>query len=56
LQKLFVMGVTRLKRKEARNRQKATQRVKDIKRLKSFVTVASPYKEVSGVVIEDDKN
>jgi hypothetical protein len=50
------MGVTRLKRKVARNRQNASQRVKDIKRIKIFVTVASPYKEVSGIVIEDDKN
>ena len=47
------MGVTRLKRKEAKNRARSTQRVLDIKRLKEYVKVTSPYKEVSGIVLED---
>ncbi|MCL9979937.1 MAG: hypothetical protein NBV77_00675 [Bacteroidia bacterium] len=49
------MGVTRLKRKEAKNRSKSTVRVKSIKRLKDFVQVQSPYKGQSGIILEDEK-
>ncbi|MCH1543379.1 MAG: hypothetical protein P8I77_05805 [Bacteroidia bacterium] len=47
------MAVTRLKRKEAKNRSKATVRVKTIKRLKEYTKVTSPYKEESGIILED---
>jgi hypothetical protein len=47
------MAVTRLKRKEAKNRSKATVRVKTIKRLKEYAKVTSPYKEESGIILED---
>ncbi|MGC6414014.1 MAG: hypothetical protein ACON5K_04855 [Bacteroidia bacterium] len=49
------MAVTRLKRKEAKNRSRATVRVKTIKRLKEVVNIASPYKGESGIIIEDKK-
>lgn len=45
------MGVTRLERKGRKNKTVAKQRVQTIKRLKSKVTIESPYKEESGVVI-----
>jgi hypothetical protein len=47
------MGVTRLKRKEAKNRARSSQRVEDIKRLKEYVKIASPYKNESGIILED---
>lgn len=47
------MAVTRLKRKEAKNRSRTTKRVQDIKRLKMVVNIASPYKGISGIVLED---
>jgi hypothetical protein len=47
------MGVTRLKRKEAKNRSKSSLRVKTIKRLKEYVKIASPYKGESGIILED---
>lgn len=49
------MGVTRLKRKEAKIRTRAEQRVKTIKRLKNVVTVKSPYKGESGIILEDQQ-
>lgn len=45
------MGVTRLERKGRKNKTVAKQRVATIKRLKSKITVESPNKEESGVVI-----
>ncbi len=47
------MGVTRLKRKEAKIRSRMNRRVQTIKRLRSIVTIASPYKEESGIILED---
>ena len=52
----FTMGVTRLKRKEAKIRMRAEQRVKTIKLLKQIVTVKSPYKGESGIIIEDSQS
>lgn len=49
------MAVTRLKRKEAKNRSKSTVRVQNIKRLKEYAKVASPYKGESGIVLEDNQ-
>lgn len=49
------MGVTRLKRKEAKNRSRTTKRVKDIKRLRSYKVVVSPHKGESGLILEDQK-
>ncbi|MEY4002979.1 MAG: hypothetical protein RIT07_1021, partial [Bacteroidota bacterium] len=42
------MGVTRLKRKEAKIRARSNRRVQTIKRLKSIVLLASPFKGESG--------
>ena len=42
-----------LKRKEAKNRSKSTVRVQNIKRLKEYAKVASPYKNESGIILED---
>lgn len=50
------MGVTRLKRKEAKNRARSTKRVQDIKRLRSYAVVVSPYKGESGIILEDQEN
>ena len=47
------MGVTRLKRKEAKNRSRSSQRVETIKRLRSFKQTTSPYKGESGIILED---
>lgn len=47
------MGVTRLKRKEAKIRSRMNRRVQTIKRLRSVVTVPSPFKGESGVILED---
>lgn len=47
------MGVTRLKRKEAKNRSRSTKRVDDIKRLRYFIKTTSPYKGESGIILED---
>jgi hypothetical protein len=49
------MGVTRLKRKEAKIRARSNRRVQTIKRLKSVVLVASPFKDVSGIILEDQE-
>jgi hypothetical protein len=49
------MGVTRLKRKEAKIRARANRRVKTIKRLKSVVLMASPFKGESGIILEDQE-
>lgn len=51
LHKFVAMGVTRLERKGRKNKTVAKVRVKTIKRLKSKITVESPNKEDSGVVI-----
>jgi hypothetical protein len=47
------MGVTRLERKGRKNKTVAKVRVATIKRLKTKVTVESPNKEVSGVIVGD---
>ena len=53
LQKFLAMGVTRLERKGRKNKTVAKVRVATIKRLKSKVTVESPNKEISGVIVGD---
>ena len=50
------MAVTKLKRKEAKNRSRMTKRVDNIKRLKMVTNIASPYKGVSGIILEDQEN
>ena len=47
------MTVTRLKRKTQKNRTRATNKIKTIKRLKFQVKTASPFKEESGYILED---
>jgi hypothetical protein len=47
------MGVTRLKRKEAKNSARSSKRVQDIKRLRSFKQIVSPFKGESGIILED---
>ena len=51
MQKFLAMGVTRLERKGRKNKTVAKERVATIKRLKSKITIKSPKKEESGVVI-----
>jgi len=53
LQKFLAMGVTRLERKGRKNKTVAKVRVATIKRLKTKITVESPYKEESGVIVGD---
>jgi hypothetical protein len=53
LQKNIAMGVTRLERKGRKNKTVAKVRVATIKRLKTKVTVESPNKGVSGVIVGD---
>lgn len=50
------MGVTRLERKGRKNKTVAKVRTATIKRLKSKITVESPLKEESGVIIGDVKS
>lgn len=45
------MGVTRLERKGRKNKTVAKVRVQTIKRLRSKLTVESPNKDVSGVIV-----
>lgn len=47
------MGVTRLERKGRKNKTVAKVRVATIKRLKSKITVESPNKEESGIIVGD---
>ncbi len=47
------MAVTRLKRKTAKNKITAKKRVSDLKRLQFTANIKSPYKEVSGIILED---
>ncbi len=54
LRKFFEMAVTRLERKARRNKTKAKERTLAIKRNIRRNYVASPYKEESGVILEDD--
>jgi len=48
------MAVTRLKRKDRKNKVVAKQRVKDIKKSIERVYIKSPYKDVSGIILEDN--
>lgn len=48
------MAVTRLERKARRNKTKAKERTLAIKRNIRRNYVASPYKEESGIILEDD--
>ena len=53
MQKFLAMGVTRLERKGRKNKTVAKVRVATIKRLKTKITVESPFKEESGVIVGD---
>ncbi len=48
------MAVTRLERKARRNKTRAKERTLAIKRNIRRNFVASPYKEESGIILEDD--
>ncbi|MBI1305566.1 MAG: hypothetical protein GC181_03000 [Bacteroidetes bacterium] len=48
------MTVTRLERKARRNKTRAKERVKEIKRNVSRIFIKSPYKDESGVILEED--
>jgi hypothetical protein len=52
---ITIMAVTRLKRKDARNRAKSSREAKTIKRLKHVVLIASPFKGESGIILEDQQ-
>jgi hypothetical protein len=47
------MAVTRLKRKDRRNKEFTRVRKTNLKNVKKMVYIQSPYKEVSGIVLED---
>lgn len=49
------MGVTQLKRKEAKIRARSNRRVQTIKRLKATNTIPSPHKGESGIILEDQE-
>ena len=49
------MAVTRLKRKEAKNRSRAQVRTANLKRLNHKHNIPSPYKGESGIVLEDQE-
>lgn len=51
--KIVAMGVTRLERKGRKNKTVAKVRVATIKRMKTKVTVESPFKDESGVIVGD---
>jgi RIO-like serine/threonine protein kinase len=53
LQKNLGMGVTRLERKGRKNKTVAKVRVATIKRLRTKLSVPSPFKAESGVVVGD---
>lgn len=53
MQKFLAMGVTRLERKGRKNKTVAKERVATIKRLRTKITIESPFKEESGMVIGD---
>jgi len=48
------MAVTRLQRKERRNKTRARVRTENIKLHKSRVYMKSPYADVSGIIIEEN--
>jgi predicted flap endonuclease-1-like 5' DNA nuclease len=54
LRKFLEMAVTRLERKARRNKTKAKERTLAIKRNIRRNFVASPYKDESGIILEDD--
>ncbi len=49
------MAVTRLKRKDRRNKEFTRIRKTDLKNVSKMVYVKSPYAEVSGIVLEDQQ-
>jgi serine/threonine protein kinase HipA of HipAB toxin-antitoxin module len=54
LQKIKTMAVTRLQRKERRNKTRARVRTENIKLHKSRVFIKSPYADVSGIIIDEN--
>lgn len=54
LQKIKTMAVTRLQRKERRNKTRARVRTENIKLHKSRVFMKSPYADVSGIILDDN--
>ncbi|MCC6818244.1 MAG: hypothetical protein IT245_05090 [Bacteroidia bacterium] len=47
------MAVTRLKRKDRRNKEKTRVRKTNLKNVGQMLYIQSPHKEYSGVVLED---
>ncbi len=50
------MAVTRLKRKDRRNKEFTRIRKTNLKNVNKMVYIQSPYKETSGIVLEDQVN
>ena len=48
------MAVTRLQRKERRNKTRARVRTENIKLHKSRIYMKSPYADVSGIILDDN--
>lgn len=49
------MAVTRLKRKDRRNKEATRVRKTNLKNVNKMVYIQSPYKGVSGIVLEDQQ-
>ncbi|MFM6983931.1 MAG: hypothetical protein ACKOXF_07350 [Chitinophagaceae bacterium] len=47
------MAVTRLKRKDRRNKEFTRIRKTNLKNVSKMVYIQSPHREVSGIVLED---
>ncbi len=50
------MAVTRLMRKDRRNKEYTRVRKTNLKNVRSVLYVQSPYKGVSGIVLEDQES
>jgi hypothetical protein len=51
--KINIMAVTRLKRKDRRNKEFTRIRKTNLKNVNKLVYIQSPYKGTSGIVLED---
>jgi len=50
---LRIMAVTRLKRKDRRNKEMTRVRKTNLKNVNQMVYIKSPYREESGIVLEN---
>jgi hypothetical protein len=50
---LKIMAVTRLKRKDRRNKEMTRVRKTNLKNVNKMVYIQSPFKGTSGIVLED---